>query len=161
MSPFHARTAEPISTKFCTDLCTNSGKVLNTIMTPPTRPLDPGVPQTPKPKQVTGEKTLCNVKCPDGWRKLIKNFPGSTGVRLVSHLYIKTRKPSYQSPPNFVHTFTPTQGRFLTQLPNPGVPQTLKPKQITGEKLWFTKKCPDGWLNLIKICPGQCRALVG
>jgi len=27
---------------------------------------DPRVPQTPKPKQITGEKTLCNVKCPDG-----------------------------------------------------------------------------------------------
>jgi len=69
MYPFHARTAGPISTKFCTDLHTNSGKVLSTCMTPPTRPPDPGVPQTPKPQQVTGEKTLCNKKCPDGWRK--------------------------------------------------------------------------------------------
>jgi len=34
-------------------------------MAPPTQPLDPRVPQTPKPKWVTGEKTLCNVKCPD------------------------------------------------------------------------------------------------
>jgi len=40
MSPFHARTARPISTKVCTDLPTNSGKVLNTIMTPPTQPPD-------------------------------------------------------------------------------------------------------------------------
>jgi len=61
MSPFHARTGGPISTKFCTDLPTNSGKVLNTSMTPQTLPLDPGVPQTSKPKWVMGEKTLCNV----------------------------------------------------------------------------------------------------
>jgi len=67
MSPFHARTARPISTKFCTDIPTNSGKVLNTSMDPPIRPLDPRVPQTPKPKCVTGEKTLSNVKCPDGY----------------------------------------------------------------------------------------------
>jgi len=66
MSLFHAGTAGLISTKFCTDLPANSGKVLNTSMTPSTQPLDPRLPQTPKPKQVTGEKTLCNVKCPDG-----------------------------------------------------------------------------------------------
>jgi len=48
MSLFHARTARPISTKFCTDLPTNPGMVLSTSMTPPTLPLDPGVPQTPK-----------------------------------------------------------------------------------------------------------------
>jgi len=79
------QTAGPISTKFCTDLHTNSGKVLNTSMTTPTQPLDPGVPQTPKPKWITGEKTLCNVKCPDGWCKLIKFFLGSAGARLASH----------------------------------------------------------------------------
>jgi len=67
MYPFHARTAGPIYTKFFTDLPANLGKVLNTSMTLPTRPLDPGVPQTLKP--------LCNVKCPDGWCKLIV-FPG-------------------------------------------------------------------------------------
>jgi len=67
MFPFHVWTAGPISTKFCTDLPTNSGKVLNTSITLPTRPLDPRVPQTPKPKWVIGEKTLCNVKCPDGY----------------------------------------------------------------------------------------------
>jgi len=76
MSPFHTRTARPISTKFCTDLSTNSGKVLNTSMTPPTQPLNPRVPKTLKPKRVTGEKTLCNITCPDGWRKLIKFFLG-------------------------------------------------------------------------------------
>jgi len=54
LSPFHARTAGQISAKFCTDLTTNSGKVLNTSMTPPTLPLDPGVPQILKPKWVTG-----------------------------------------------------------------------------------------------------------
>jgi len=74
MSPFHARNARPISTKFCTDLPTNSWKVLNTSMTPPTRPLDPRVPETPKSKWVTGEKTLCYGQCPDGFRKLTKFF---------------------------------------------------------------------------------------
>jgi len=34
-------------------------------MTPPTRPPDPGVTQTPKPKQITGEKTLLYKKSPD------------------------------------------------------------------------------------------------
>jgi len=90
MSPFRAQTARPISTKFCTDLPTNSGKVLNASMTPPTQPLDPRVPQTPKPKRVTGEKTLCNVKCPDGWRKLIKFFSGSAGARLACSQYISS-----------------------------------------------------------------------
>jgi len=54
-----------------TDLPINSGKVLNTSMTPQTLPLDSGVSQTPKPKWVTGEKTLLYKKCPDGRRKLI------------------------------------------------------------------------------------------
>jgi len=92
MSPFHARTARPISTKFCTDLPTNSGKVLNTSMIQPTQPLDPRLPQTLKPKWVTGEKTLCNVKSPDGWRKLIKFFPGSAGARLASGTIIEWHK---------------------------------------------------------------------
>jgi len=42
--------------QICTDLHTNSGKVLKTSLTPPTQPPDPGVPQTPKPKQNTREK---------------------------------------------------------------------------------------------------------
>jgi len=67
ISLFQAQTTAPLSGIFCTDLHTNSGKVLNTSLTPLTWPLDPGVPQTPKPKCVTGEKTLCNVKCPDGY----------------------------------------------------------------------------------------------
>jgi len=67
MFAFHLRTAGPISTKLCTDLPTNLGKVLNTSMIPPTWPLDSGIPKTPNPKWVTGEKTLCNVKCPDGY----------------------------------------------------------------------------------------------
>jgi len=71
MSPFHARTARPISTKFCTDLPTNSGKVLNTSTAMPTQPLVPGVPQFLKPKWVTEEKTLCNKKCPDGYLSTI------------------------------------------------------------------------------------------
>jgi len=45
MSPFHARTTGPISTEFCIVLHTNSGKVLNTGMTLPTQPPDPGVPK--------------------------------------------------------------------------------------------------------------------
>jgi len=59
MSLFHARTAGPISTQFHTrGLRTNSGKVLNTRQTPSTQTRDPGVPQTLKPKQITGEKTV-------------------------------------------------------------------------------------------------------
>jgi len=46
-------------------------------------PLDPGVPQTLIPKRVMGEKTLCNIKCPGGWHKLIKFFPGSAGPGLL------------------------------------------------------------------------------
>jgi len=61
MSLFHPRTAKPISAKFCTDLHTNSGKGLNTSMTLPIWPPDFRVPQTPNPKQVTGEK-LCFSK---------------------------------------------------------------------------------------------------
>jgi len=59
MSLFHAQTARPISTKFCTDLHTDAGKVLITSMTPPT----PRVPQSPKPKQISGEKTFLYKKC--------------------------------------------------------------------------------------------------
>jgi len=49
VSLFYTQTAKPISTKFCTDLHTNSGKVPNTSLTPPTWTPDPGVPQNPKP----------------------------------------------------------------------------------------------------------------
>jgi len=35
-------------------------------MTLPTKPPDPEVPQTPKPKQITGEKTFLYKKCPEG-----------------------------------------------------------------------------------------------
>jgi len=63
---FQVLTAVPISIKFCTDLHTNSVKVLNTTMTPTAQLPDPGVPQTPKPDQITGEKALCNVKYTDG-----------------------------------------------------------------------------------------------
>jgi len=35
-------------------------------MTPPTLTPDLWVPQTPKPQQITGEKTLLYKKCPDG-----------------------------------------------------------------------------------------------
>jgi len=66
MSLFHARTAVPMSIKFCADLHTTSGKNLNSNMTLPTQPPDPWAPQTPKPKQITGGKTLLYKKCPDG-----------------------------------------------------------------------------------------------
>jgi len=56
-------------------------------MTPPTQPLEHGVPQTPKSKQVMGEKTLCNLKCLNGWCKRIKFFPGSAEARLASNEY--------------------------------------------------------------------------
>jgi len=55
---FHMQTDVPISTKFCTDLHTISGKVLNTSLTPPSWPPYPVVPQPPKPKQVTQEKYI-------------------------------------------------------------------------------------------------------
>jgi len=84
---FTPKTARPISTKFCTDLHTNSRKVLNTSMTLQTRPLDPRVPQIPKPKWVTGEKTLCNVKCPDGQLNLIKFFLGWLVIDIPQYLF--------------------------------------------------------------------------
>jgi len=58
MSLFHNQTPGTISTKFYTDFHTNTGKVLNTSLTWPTQPPDPWVPQTSKPIQITGEKTL-------------------------------------------------------------------------------------------------------
>jgi len=86
MSPFHARTARPISTKCCTDLPTNSGKVLDTSMTTPTQPLHPRVPQTPKPKWVTGEKTLCNINRWVYFYCLVIS-PGSAKAQLASKNY--------------------------------------------------------------------------
>jgi len=62
-SLFHLQTARPISTNFCTDLCNSLGKVLNTSLTLPTQPSDPGVPQIPKPKQITREKNFLYKKC--------------------------------------------------------------------------------------------------
>jgi len=153
MSPFHARTARAIST--------NSGKVLITSMTPPIWPLDPEVPQTLKPKRVTREKTLCNIKYPDGWRKLIKFFPGSTGPGWIGFQYIKdclylwpsyTCEPTNQSPPNFVQTST--SKRFLTQVwprqsdpLTPGYPKLQNLNRSLEKKTLFYKKC-------IKFFPG-------
>jgi len=77
VSLFHVQTARPISTKFCTDFHIDPGKVLITSVTPSTWLSDPGVPQTPKPKQITGEKTLLYKKC-------IKFFLGSAGPWLAS-----------------------------------------------------------------------------
>jgi len=53
-------------------------------MTLPTQPPDIRVPQAPKPKQITGEKTLLYKKC-------IKFFPGSAGPRLASNNNINMR----------------------------------------------------------------------
>jgi len=61
MSLFHAQTAEPISAKFCTDLHTNSGKVLNTSMTLPTRTCDPRYPKLQNLNR-SPEKKLCFAK---------------------------------------------------------------------------------------------------
>jgi len=57
---------ETLKQSSCQAQITNSGKVLETSMTPPTRPPDLRVPQTPKPKQIAGEKTLLYKKYPDG-----------------------------------------------------------------------------------------------
>jgi len=56
--PLSRENRLPISAKFFTDLHSNSGKVIITGMTLLIRPPDPGVPQTPKPKQITGEKIV-------------------------------------------------------------------------------------------------------
>jgi len=100
MSPFHARTAGPISAKFCTDLPTNSRKLLNTSMTPPTQPLDPGVLQNPNGSR---ERKLCvtqNVEMGDvsslnffqaapgpGW--LVKNKKMNSIDLVKSHMPLK------------------------------------------------------------------------
>jgi len=83
-----------MSTKFCTDLHTNSGKVLNTNLTLPTRLPHPRALQTPKPKQIIGEKTLLYKKYPDGRLNLIKFFPGSAGPWLA---WLVIHKKSNQS----------------------------------------------------------------
>jgi len=56
-----AQTAGPISTKFCTDLLTNSGKLLNTTMTPQPDPLTPGYPKLQNLSR-SQEKKLCFTK---------------------------------------------------------------------------------------------------
>jgi len=82
VSLFHVRTARPISTKFSRSLHTNSGKVLNTSMTPPNKP--PGTPNS---------KTLAeNVRKTSVQRKMfgycyVKNYfvLDSAGPRLASY----------------------------------------------------------------------------
>jgi len=76
LSQANCRTNPP---KFCTDLPTNSGKVPNTSMTPLMQP-----PETPKPKQITWEKTFFYQTCPEGWLNLIEFFPCRAGARLAS-----------------------------------------------------------------------------
>jgi len=80
-------TCEPPD-QFCTDLHTHSGKVLNTILTPPTWPPDPGIPQTPKPKQITGHFFVkqsfspCEGLCKIWWR-LVCWFTSERGTQVV------------------------------------------------------------------------------
>jgi len=60
------------------------------------------------------------------YKKCIKLFPGRArpwlariNIKKTVCMYLCpsfTPEPPDQSPPNFVHTFTPTQGRFLTQV---------------------------------------------
>jgi len=85
MSLFQMRTARPISTKFYD-------------------PANPtpclGVPQTPKPIQIIGEKTLLCKKCPDGWLNINKIFRGSAMPQLASVEYSweRIRNAHMQSP---------------------------------------------------------------
>jgi len=53
-------------------------------MNPPTRPAEPEVSQTLKPKQITGEKTLLN-------KKRIKFFLGGAGPWLASNSYFEVK----------------------------------------------------------------------
>jgi len=85
MNLYPSFTHQISSTKYSMDLHTNSGMVLNTILTPPTQPPNQRVAQTPKPKQISGEKTLLYKK------KWIKFFPGSAGPRLASVQYFINR----------------------------------------------------------------------
>jgi len=62
MNLYPSFTHQISSTKYSMDLHTNSGMVLNTILTPPTQPPNQRVAQTPKPKQISGEKTLLYKK---------------------------------------------------------------------------------------------------
>jgi len=66
------------------------GKVLNTSMTLLTQPPIPGVPHTPKPKQITGEKTLLYKIC-------IKFFPGSSGLLLACVKYCIGKHHSFKN----------------------------------------------------------------
>jgi len=74
MSLFHVPTAGPTSTKFCTDLHINSGVGVSFYK------YNPVVPKTPKPKLITGEKTLLYKKC----IKFFRAVPGPG--RLVQNI---------------------------------------------------------------------------
>jgi len=83
---FHKRTAQPISTKFCTDFHTNTGKVLNTSMTCQSNPLTPGYPKLQNLSRSL-EKKLCfwkNVQRGD--LISLKKFPVSAGPQLASNI---------------------------------------------------------------------------
>jgi len=101
LSPSHCCTQNfPISTycvfhpyssrfKLCTDLRTNSRKVLNASMAGPTQPPAPEVNPTPKPKQIISEKTLYYKKCPNGYLYTFcpnEWLPGSRDKGLWIHI---------------------------------------------------------------------------
>jgi len=106
---------------------------------PPTQPLDPGVPQTLKP--------LCNVKCPSGWRMLIKFFPSSTGPgwlvinKIQSVSGCQNLIISQTAGPISVKFGRKAQNRdsFISLTPPPGVWGTKKEMHLI--KLFRNKKC--------------------
>jgi len=132
MSLFHARTAGPISTKFCTDLPTNPGMVLSTSMTAPTWPPDPRVPQTPK-LQKTRSSNFSRAAPGPGW---LVNIYKTDCMYLCTSF---TRKPLDQSPPNFAQIFPPTQWRFLTQV------WPCQSNYLTLVGLWEIKYIAENW----------------
>jgi len=71
----------------------------------------------------------------------------------VSLFHVQTAVPIYTKFCTDLHTNSSLT--LPTQPPDPGVPQALEPKQITEEKTLLYKKCPDGWLNLIKFFPAS------
>jgi len=159
MPLFHTWTFRPISTKFCTYIQTNSVKVLNTRITPPTLPLDPGVPQTSKLKCITDEKTLCNVKCPDGypyavllisWARLASIYKKNVCTYLCMSLFhMRTARPISTKFCTYLQTNSVkvlnTSMTPPTWPPDPMVSQFSKLSQVTGEKTLCDIECSDGY----------------
>jgi len=72
---FTRKLPDAVSTKFHTYFPTNTAKVLNTSVTPPTRPTDSGATQTLKHKHFAGEK-LCFAQ---KWIKFSPTFVSVDG----------------------------------------------------------------------------------